>query len=93
VAKKKQAKTQKVIYADGENPPVEFADFVRLSLGPHGILFGFGQNHPFRKQISLTYEVLLPHDVAGRLHHILGDQLKEYEKKVTESLKMVKEES
>jgi hypothetical protein len=89
---KPRSKAPRVVYASSERPAIEYADFVRLSTGPNGIVFGFGQNHPTRKEVSLTYEVLVPYDVAARFHNILTEQLQGYEKHLKESLEALKKD-
>jgi len=78
------------MYADGETPIIEFADFARISLGPHGMLFEYGQNQPFEDKIVLTHQVIVPHDVAVRMHEILGDQLNEFNETVKKSIEDMK---
>ncbi|RKX26104.1 MAG: hypothetical protein DRP45_04430 [Candidatus Zixiibacteriota bacterium] len=71
-------KLPKLVYADGDTPPIEFSDFVKLAPGSHGILFSFGQSHPYRKEVTLTYEVILPFATSASLYQILGEQLQKY---------------
>lgn len=66
---------------------MEYADFVRLSSSPNGIVFGFGQNHPHRSEIALTYEVVVPYPVAVRLNDILASQLSEIKRMIDEQVK------
>lgn len=93
MAKKKQPKKPTIVYASGETPIIDFADFGRLSLGAHGILFEFGQNQPFDNKIVVTHQVIVPHDVAGRLHKILGDHLKEFCETVEKTMADTKKKS
>ena len=90
MAKKKQPKKPTIVYADSETPIIEYADFVKLSLGIYGILFEFGQSQPVGGGAAITYQVIVPHEVARRVRQILKDQLDEYDtttKKALEDLK------
>lgn len=86
MAKTKSPQPPKIVYAGADTPPLEYADFVRLSSGPNGVVFGFGQNHPHRSEVALTYEVIVPYPVAVKLHDILGKQLSEIKKIIDEQV-------
>lgn len=84
MAKKEPLQKPKISYANAGTPILEYADFVRLSSGQNGIVFGFGQQHPHRPGTAITYEVIVPYAVAERLHEILGDQLDRAKKIIEE---------
>jgi len=78
------AEPEDLTYPNQEQPVLEYSDFVRLDASPDGVIFSFGQTHPRRKSFNITHEIIVPLRVAGALHNILGDQLKNVMKRIEE---------
>ena len=85
---KKKTSTRKkpMNYVGPESPAIEYADFVKLSTSSNGVLFSFGQTHPERQGITITYEVLLPVPVSYSLRDILIEQLEALAQRMKEQI-------
>jgi hypothetical protein len=85
--KKATSEVPKLAYTGPDRPAIEYADVVKLTSGPHGILFTIGQRYPDRNEITVIHEVVMPFDVCLALRKILDEQLELVEEHMREALK------
>jgi hypothetical protein len=75
VAKRaKAAPVDSYFYASESVKDFDFADYVKVSSSPRGMLLSFGKGHPDTNKAMIIREVFLPLDVAHSLKAVIKDQ-------------------
>lgn len=62
-------------YVSEEAKNSEFADHVRFTTTPHGMLLSFGKWRRDQNKFGIFREILLPYPVAASLSEIIGNHI------------------
>jgi len=68
-------------YVSEEAKNHDYADYVRVTGTPHGMILSFGKWRRDELKFGLYKDILLPYDVATSLSEIINNQIEELIKK------------
>lgn len=80
-AVRKPEQEDDVFFVDESAQDYKFADYVRVSSYPHGMVLYFGKWYPEQKKFGLFEGVILPFNVANSLKKIIDNQIADLIKK------------
>jgi hypothetical protein len=74
-SKQADAESIEEFYVSEEAKNPEYADHVRFTTTPHGMLLSFGKWRRDQNKFGIFKEILLPYPVAASLSEIIGSHL------------------
>ncbi len=74
-AEKLAKEISKDFYVSEEAKNHDYADYVRVTSTPHGMILSFGKWRIDKLKFGLYKDILLPYDVANSLSGVITDQI------------------